>query len=203
MAMLDLQVEADADNGYGEIAAESWQGGAAVIIFGHDGAVTVAVIHRFLNVTIPKDAEIISAVPTFNPRFNRSGTVVNTQIHAEDIADSVQVTNDTTFGTLLARLTATNVTWDGLGAWVTDAEEVGPDIKTIVQYIVNLPSWVSGNSINLVVMDDGSSLGANRGSWPHSLAPSKALKLHIEFAAAEGDVDTFPGGHSQSYMVYR
>ena len=83
-----------------------------------------------------------------------------------------------------ARTTA-RVDWDDAGSWVTDAEYNSPDIKTVIQEIVNRIGWASGNAIVIFWNDfEGRSVSGGqdwRGGYPYNISNSKAVKLVIVY----------------------
>jgi hypothetical protein len=107
---------------------------------------------RFTNVTIPKGATINSAYLKIHCRFSTSGTEVNTRISG----DKSNSCNPNTFSTeadIADRYanyrTSAIVDWDNIPPWTIDNVYPSPDIKTVIQEIVNDPNWASGNALAL------------------------------------------------------
>jgi type IV pilus assembly protein PilY1 len=70
------------------------------------------------------------------------------------------------------------VTWNNLPAWTKDNAYQTPDLKTIVQEIVDRPGWQSGN--RMVIFLYGAS-GLRRPWSYEGGGPNKAPLLHIEY----------------------
>ena len=115
---------------------------------------------RFTAVPIPQGATISSATFDISSRANTS-TAVNLKLYAEDVDDG------TTFSEVAANftsrsLTSSSIDWDISASWSTDNWYSSPDISSVIQEIVNKGGWSSGNDINIMIKDDGSSSTNNR-----------------------------------------
>ena len=138
---------------------------------------------RFLNVTIPKDATIDTAYLTFKASDTRTGTTVNSKIRGE-ASD-----NPITFSTLAdyqgrAKTTAV-VNWDAIPAWTLDTDYNSPEIKTIIQELVNRAGWASGNAL-AIFWDDHDDLsthatGCRRQGKAYDTDTTYCARLHIEY----------------------
>ncbi|MEE9499597.1 MAG: hypothetical protein V3V24_09690 [Nitrospinaceae bacterium] len=170
---LDLKIQANVDDG-------SWDGttfNTAAVVFGD---VFGTDFHSFLwwdNVTIPPGATITLAEVRFTPDASRSGTPVNLDIYMEDVADAVAPTSGAEFDALA--LTSA-VAWSGLPAWVADVPETSDPFTSLVQGIVNKGGWASGQAMQVVVKEDGTSGGRRQA---YSGIHADASVLHIEFSA--------------------
>ena len=183
MATLDRQVGASSDDCLAwwttawqfDTAEAQWIGNAG------DGRSKAGGGMRFTNVTIPQGATIVTAYLTLRARTTRTETVANSKIQGEN------VDNAATFSTLAnyqgrAKTTA-SVSWNSIPAWTVDVDYNSPEIKAIIQEIINRGGWASGNA--LVVFwedhDGNSSSGAIRHAQSYDLASAYAPKLHIEY----------------------
>jgi len=75
-----------------------------------------------------------------------------TTVRAEAVDDAAQVVDYADFTSRESVLTTAAVGWDAStasGQWVSSAWRVSPDIKNVIQEVVNRPGWVSGGYINL------------------------------------------------------
>ncbi|MEW6555090.1 MAG: hypothetical protein AB1384_12485, partial [Actinomycetota bacterium] len=108
--------------------------------------------HALFNLDIPKDATIDSAY-LYLYCDNRLGTV-NGSVTAEDSDDASAYTSNPYSRSQIG----TSVTWNGMLPTVWEWDK-SPDIKTVIQAIVNRSGWASGNAIGLVVTAPG--LGSN------------------------------------------
>ena len=132
--------------------------------------------HRFTSVTVPKDAQIVSA--TFQLYvLAAANDDINVDIHAEDADTPVDFAADA--DTINRVRTTASVAWiaDSLGTGFKSS----PDIKTVIQEIVNRGSWASGNAIMILCKgkSDVTKVCITRG---HEDAPGNAAKLDITYA---------------------
>jgi hypothetical protein len=109
---------------------------------------------RFTNITIPNAPIIDSAHLPLRAYASRNGTVVNTRISAEDVDDAITFADDAAaFDTRWAARTTARVNWDAIPAWTVDTDYDSPEIKTVIQEIVDREGWASGNDI-VIFWDD-------------------------------------------------
>lgn len=75
---------------------------------------------------------------------------LETEIAAEDTDNATQIADYTDFTNREATLTTAKVNWDVPSGWgSSDVWHQSPDIKSVIQEIVNRPGWVSGNWVNI------------------------------------------------------
>lgn len=138
---------------------------------------------RFQTVII--DGTIAVAYLTITSRGQQPWPNANSRISAEDVDDAPTFADDSAaFDTRWAARTIERVDWDNIASWVLGAEYNSPEIKTVIQEIVDRGGWVSGNDIVIFWEDfeDRSLIdwGRRAGySWDGDSA--KAPKLHIEY----------------------
>lgn len=145
---------------------------------------------RWTDVTIAQGATIDSAYITFVSYDNMSGATVKTKFYGEDADTSVAFT---TYANWAGRSrTTASVTWDAIAPWTTDIQYVSPDLKTIVQEIVDRALWVSGNDMTFFWGDeDGrSSANAIRDAISYDEDPTKAPVLTINYESDAAAVNT-------------
>jgi len=141
---------------------------------------------RFDGITITQDSTIDTSYITFTCKTARSGTVCNTRISAEATDDPNTFADDgAAFDTRFANNTDAVVDWDGMGAWTANTEYESPEIKTVIQEIVDRDGWSSGNAIVIFWedFDDRSTGSASRRdaySWD-ALDEDKVAQLYIEY----------------------
>ncbi|MBU0777452.1 hypothetical protein KKF82_04250, partial [Patescibacteria group bacterium] len=165
-----------------------WAGyGAATWLKGGGGM-------RFLNVLVPQGATIVTAYITFTCRESRDLTVVNTRLTGEKTGDAATFSNLANYqarrGTVVGGATDDNITdaqvdWDGIGAWSAGVEYDSPELKTIIQEIVDQVAWAPGNDI-VNFWDDHENRstqtdGRVRRAHGHASDPAKAALLHVEY----------------------
>lgn len=141
---------------------------------------------RWLNLTIPKNASIVSAKVTLRGSGDTAGTTVNATIVGQasaspaifhNVGGNPNGANDFLGRT---RTTAT-VAWNGVGSWTNTTEYDTPDITTVIQEIVNLSAWASGSNLALFIEDNGSTAGANREAFCRDDYAPYAPKLTIVY----------------------
>lgn len=79
-------------------------------------------------------------------------------------------------------LTTATVAWNGEGAWTTDNTYDSPDIKTIIKEIVDRGGWVSGNDIQIMVKENGSTNGAFRNFSNIDRGASYKAALYVDWS---------------------
>lgn len=148
----------------------------ATIRFGNSGNYYYGTTMRFQNVNIPQGSTISVAYITLL-EYGETGTVCRLKIWGNDEDDAVAPTDVSEF----EGLTKTNasVDWDGDPAqnWVPQNT---PSIVDIIQEIVGRGGWVSGNAMQIMILNDGSDSGAERQYEDYDTEPSEAPLLHIE-----------------------
>jgi hypothetical protein len=72
------------------------------------------------------------------------------------------------------------VDWDP-GAWTSGGWYESPDLKTVIQAIVNRSGWVSGNALVLLLADDGSASGAYRLISAYDSGAANGAELQISY----------------------
>jgi len=205
MAELDRQVAASADN-----CRAAWNSSASSWVFDLGPADYVHVGYRgyyrnkagggmrFTNITIPEGSAITAAYFTMTCYVSRSNTTVNSKIHGED-ADNAAQFSDLADYQGRPRTTA-EVNWDSIPAWTLDTEYNSPDIKTIIQEIIDRAGWVGGSALVIFWDDhDGRSTSSdesNREGYSYGGSSTKCAKLHIEYTPPAAG-----GARSHGYIM--
>lgn len=107
--------------------------------------------YNFSDITIPQNASIISATITFNAYTTRATANPHIHISAYD-ADTGGTSPTTSAGANALTLTTAEVGWDP-GAWVINTDYTTPDLKTIVQEIVDRAGFAYGNKLLMMFKD--------------------------------------------------
>jgi hypothetical protein len=165
-------------------------GGTNDVILGSQFANTFVGGLRFAPVDVPQGATINSAKLTVVPV---GGDDPNVNIYADAVDDSSawNIGNGTFNVTGRAKTTA-SVSWvaSNLGAAAVDS----PDLKAIIQEVVNRPGWVSGNALSLVFEYTGS--GQDFGAVSRDASATDCPILTIDYT------DPAAGfAHSQSVIT--
>ena len=139
---------------------------------------------RFQGVNIAKGTTIQSAFIDFTHRIRRTNRT-NAVISGLDIANTPVFS--TSSRDLSSRsTTSSTVAWDGIPGGRTNTKFTTPDVKSIVQEIVDRDDWTSGNSMGFKIF-------TSRGTrYPYSrnASSTRQPKLRIKIqatAGAEGD----------------
>ncbi len=173
---VETQISANSD--------DCWLYASALILnmdqfIGHFAGVGLTDGFRFLNQNIPQYANITAAWLSFVASVDLSATDVNTTISGELNANPTTFTDATDFNT--RSHTSASVNWSNLASWTTDSVYNSTDISVIIQEIVNLPAWASGNNLTLFLANNGSTVSAYREAYSHDNTTNKAAILHVEW----------------------
>lgn len=131
---------------------------------------------RFPNVTIPKDATISSAIIRFVSGGNKSATTVNVNNYFNNVDDASAPTS-LEEGEALALTEA--IAWNNISGWVTDSTYDSPNLASILQPIINRAGWGSGNALQVIIKDNGSTSEAQRYAKSYNYSPATRPELHI------------------------
>jgi hypothetical protein len=110
---------------------------------------------RFTNITIPKNATIVSAKIQFTADSSHTAAASIT-IRAE-AADNAAAFTTTAFNLSSRPVTTASVPWSPLswGAGAAGPNQLTPNFASVLQEIVNRPSWASGNAAVIVFTGSG------------------------------------------------
>ena len=133
--------------------------------------------YRFTSVPIAQGATI-DACTLFVNVDNASYDDPNITIHCEDTASATTLDGENTCITSRTRTTA-NVNWIAEG--IETGYKPSPELKTIVQEIVNRGDWSSGNDMAFIfVVNDGSAF------YTKSYEVTEPAKLHCWYTVGDG-----------------
>lgn len=130
----------------------------SAIWIGNGGTTTTSYTGlRFTGVAIPRGATITSAQLQFYS-VQKTWITINLQVAGEAIGNSAVFSSGSRPSQRTALTTArvnhsSNVNWNA-NTWYTLA-----DVKSVVQEVVNLPSWTSGGSVSLILRGTGTNWG--------------------------------------------
>jgi hypothetical protein len=141
---------------------------------------------RFTGVTIPAGATIDTAYIIFVADADDSGTNLYTDWWGEDGASPSTFTTGT--NDISGRTpTTASVAWDGPETWSTGNPYNSPELKTIIQELVDSYDYSSGAPIVLFnIYDSGN---GERLAVAYDQTPGDAPTLHIEYTEAGGGVE--------------
>ena len=176
--VFEERIIADTDDAYLFVPESNLNVGPGLLVTGDSGG-SENVGVRWCNVTIPQGSIIITAHITFWGADFCTNEVTTVTIAGEDIGDS---TTFSTFEDFIARGLCTATV-----PWVIPPDTTGepystPEIKDIIQEIINRGDWVSGNSLALFVNNNGSDSYAQRNIIDYGSIPELSPLLHIEYS---------------------
>jgi hypothetical protein len=135
---------------------------------------------RFANIYIPQGSTIASARLKLRAFSDTSGTTVNTRITGEDTDNSATFTNLSDYNGR-AR-TSVYADWDDIPQWTQGTWHTSPELKDVIQEIVNRDGWLSGHALSLFWADHGSTTGVvycYRTASAYDDSPTNAPILEI------------------------
>jgi type II secretory pathway pseudopilin PulG len=187
---LDLRVGASSDDcrGYDHPTHSNFSLTTTYLTLGYQ----VCMGLRFLNVTVPQGATIDTAYLTLKSTDSQSGAIDSYYIYGNDVDDAATFSNVTDFNG--RALTDAKVLWEP-NSWTKDNNYNSPEIKTVIQEIVNRASWTSGNDLAIIIHHEGTS-SRYRHAYSYNGSATYAPELHIEYTA-EGP----PGPETDSLEV--
>lgn len=113
---------------------------------------------RFTGVAIPQGSTIDNAYLTFHCNAGVASSTANTRITGNDVDNAATWSTLADYqarrGTVVGGannnfITDAQVNWDAIVGWVLGYTYNSPEIKTIIQEIVNRGGWTSGNALAL------------------------------------------------------
>lgn len=152
---------------------------ATYSVFGISGS-TFTPGYRFLNVTIPQGATILSATITIQASNNDTIGNIYTNIYAWN-ADTAGVFDNS--GGVRPRdvpVTTAVVNWT-LGGWSAGSNYTTSDLSTVVQEIVDRVGWASGNNMAFVFRPSAGT-NAYRRAKTYEAGSSYAPLLSITYS---------------------
>lgn len=158
------------DHGYGTV--DNWSSGYAY--WGNDGSPLHAAM-RFADVSIPHGSTINSAYITFTNFSEGSDTVLAKVYGIDEDNTSTMALNP-----LGRTKTTATIDWD-VGSRIHDQSFTSPDIKSVVQEIVNREGWASGNAMGFFIWDDGSASESFVSAYGYYDDPDKAFYIEINY----------------------
>jgi hypothetical protein len=136
---------------------------------------------RFNNVAIPPGSYISSAYLKLTQYTNYNSPAVSLKVAADDV-DNSPTFSDAASGPLNRTLTTAQVDWD-IPVWNGDQQYTSPDIKSVIQEVVNRGGWASGNSLSVIVACDDTG-EKRRRIWAYNGDITKTAQLVVKFSAS-------------------
>ena len=180
MPTLNLSIVADTEDGH---QVGTWQQGYQWL--GKFGGVLEAPAHSFANVTVPKNSTISSATWTLT---KIQSSTAPTGIHAKAWAQAIDNASLPAGDNLPLNWTLTTASSSTYTPtdWL-ESTTIVLDVTTVIQELVNRAGWASGNRLNLLLKDDGTTVDNSEGKiYDFTDNAAKAGTLSITYTAAGG-----------------
>ena len=145
---------------------------------------------RFLNVMIPQGAKIVSAYVSFLASDNDDHDV-NLMIYGQDADNAVGFASNNNDISSMPKTTV-STTWNIISKWKNNNTYKTPDLKSIIQEIVDRPGWSSGNSMAILFRSDV--FGQQRRAVSHDKNAGQAPVLYVGYG------DVAPAAENLYYM---
>lgn len=148
-----------------------------------DGSTQQIIGVRFTSLPIPKNATIQRAYIQFTTKGDKSPVSGALTIKGHDNDNSGTFTataNDVSSRTATAASVSwsgsTSTTWGTSGGGTRGADQRTPDLKTIVQTIVNRSGWVAGNAMSFIISGTGT-----RNAYSYEGSNNLAPELIVQY----------------------
>ncbi len=142
--------------------------------------------YRFQDLAVPPGALILSAaLELYCWGFEANDIALE---YAGEAVDDAMPFTSVKFDLSSRPKTFETVT-DQPAAWTINAFNPSPDLRDILQEIINRPGWVTGNAVNLYVLDLGSF--RNRRVTLFDEIPENAARLSITYKTSGPGENTF------------
>ena len=148
--------------------------------FPNDGGLQVIGI-RFMNVEVPKGANILEAYVEFTVDDVEADEAVNLIVEGELVPDAPAFA-DVMYNVRDRTRTAAKVEWQPEHYPAVNEKQQTPDISAVISEIVSQDGWASGNTLVIIISDnpDNPSRGIREVA---SGSGARAPLLHIEFTS--------------------
>jgi hypothetical protein len=134
--------------------------------------------YRIANVTIPKGAIIDSAYirPII---YCVNGENPNLKIYAEAADNPSAVSSFSDYGT--RSMTTAAIDWDMTYSTTETILKESPDIKTIIQEVIDRANWASGNAMQIFIKNDSSSYVTRTAAVENTTYAELILRINYHF----------------------
>lgn len=177
MSVFEARIVASADDAEQRISNNQVNITSGQLDLGDAGSDMDYVGLRYQTVTIPNGATIDTAYIEF-VATDPDSAAVSLNIYAQDADNPVTFT--TAVNDISSRTpTTAQVAWSP-GTWVADATYQTPELKTIIQEIVDRAGWVNSNSL-VIVFNLTSGTGRRRGTGYSLGGSTTSPLLHVEY----------------------
>jgi len=174
-----VRVAASGDDGQAD-STGTWDSALALTYVGNIGfGIQAHGWARFLGIRVPRGAKIVHAYLDYIEYDALSGAGIKSTIKAEAADNPTQVVSYADF--VSRTRTTAYARWNDISDLAINAPARSPDIRQVIQEVVNRIGWADGNAISLFHEDAGSVAWAFRSFWAYEGSTTKAPLLHIEY----------------------
>lgn len=194
MSIVNLQINSSSDDGY-EADDTTWVDNDYVK-YGQWNSVVYDGGLRWTSVSIIKKGIIASAILSY---YSTTYGIDDIKGQIKGIAEDspaiwTQETKPSTRDKTTANINGNSANWSKAGSWYSI------DIAPIIQELVNRAGWVSGNSLAIVMEDNGSSQQMH-SIFSHDFNPNYAAKLDITYTIPPTEY-TFSTTYEQQHGIH-
>lgn len=130
-----------------------------LVVGEQNGSTSWSLSVRFPNVTIPNGVTITSVYIKFTAYNNQAGTVCNANCYFNDVDNAVAPINASEYNALVV---TSPIAWNDISAWTDGTQYDTPELKTILQPVIDRAGWASGQAMQFLIKDNGSDTSARR-----------------------------------------
>ena len=179
---IDVNITATGNDG-GWSGSGSFSTTSTTVAIGSNASVAQNAFIRFVSVAIPNAATLTTAQVNFVAGSTLSTTTVNLNIYGENVDSAAAITSTADAN---ARAVTAAAAWNAVTSWTSGVAVSTPSLLTPVQAVVNRAGWASGNAMQILIKNNGSSATAFRqpAAWDHASLTEPVL--HVEYADPPG-----------------
>lgn len=186
MAIFTARITAGQDDCY-STSGETFDNDNIQVILGYNGTYVFNGGFRFLNVTIPQGATINSAKITMRARLDKTGTCA-VNIYGNDVDDAPAFADSSQNRPSDIVVTTATVAYS-IPSWSANTDYDTPDLKSIVQEIVDRAGWSSGNDMRFAFKNGTSS--ETRLIISYETSTETCALLTVDYTASAGNTTNF------------
>lgn len=153
---------------------------------------------RFANTQIPPGATIATAKLRMFAR-SAAGDSINIKYQAEDADDSAALVN--TSNNFSGRTMTTAAVTDTPAAWTNMAFNDSPELKTLIQEVIDRPGWASGNALSIFIHDVASASRREVEAYDHASTDPVELVITYTAGAPPRDVRVKDGTFVENIVL--
>lgn len=167
---ITVAVAATADDGYCTATTLTTASRGLLVTSGDSDRAHERGFARFASLAIPAGATITSAVLTIGSFTLANGVLCS--VHAASAANAAAPT--TASGLLGTTLTTASASWSNAS---TSAPMNSPDLSAVIQEVIDLPGWTSGNALMFVTNNFTTTISSQ-----FTMAADKAETLTVTYS---------------------